>query len=132
MEFKTASLYEMNKQLSANESKLGAAARKKAQEEVRFWFRDNIDHYAMLLCHERRDYTLFNVQFSPAEAAAALFECIDNRGQLISIEKATENDAIEIWIRIKVYEKNDEETLVEHQEDYCYYLFCYDFAVIEC
>ena len=131
MEFKTASLYEMNKQLSANESKLGAAARKKAYDEVRFWFRDKIKEYAMLLCHDRRDYTLFRVIESPAEAATALFECIDNRGELISIEK-TEDDAIEIWIRIKVYEKNDEETLIENKEDYCYYLFCYDFAVIEC
>lgn len=131
MEFKTASLYEMNKQLSANESKLGAAARKHAQENVRLWFRDNIDKYAMLLCHDRRDYTLFRVTESPAEAAVALFDCIDNRGELISIEKDP-NDAFEIWIRIKVYEKNDEENLQENQEDYCYYLFNYDFGVIEC
>ena len=47
MEFKTASLYEMNKQLSANESKLGAAARKQAQENVRLWFRDKIEQYGL-------------------------------------------------------------------------------------
>lgn len=131
MEFKTASLYEMNKQLSANESKLSAAARKQAQENVRLWFRDKIKQYAMLLCHDRRDYTLFRVVDSPAEAAAALFDCIDNRGELISIEKDS-NDALEIWIRIKVYEKDEEENMVENQEDYCYYLFNYDFGVIEC
>ena len=131
MEFKTASLYEMNKQLSANESKLGATARKQAQENVRLWFRDKIKQYAMLLCHDRRDYTLFRVVDSPAEAAAALFDCIDNRGELISIEKDS-NDALEIWIRIKVYEKDEEKNMVENQEDYCYYLFNYDFGVIEC
>ena len=131
MEFKTASLYEMNKQLSANENKMGAAARKKAQEMARLWFRDEINTYAMLLCHDRRDYTVFNVTNSPAEAASILFECIDNRGELVSIEKDP-NGALEIWIRIKIYEKNDEENITENQEDYCYYLFNYDFGVIEC
>ena len=133
MEIEGATLYEINKQLSANESKLGTATRKKAQEAVRLWFRDSIDEYAMLLCHEQRDYTIFHVLESPAEAAAVLFECIDNRGELISIEK-TPDGAWEIWIRMDVINgvTDDGQNLIEDKEDYCYYLFRYDSAVINC
>ena len=136
MEIEGASLYEINKQLSANQSKLGAAARKKAQEDVRLWFRDQIDEYAMLLCHEQRDYTIFHVVASPADAAAALFDCIDNRGELISIDPVDNNMAWEIWIRMESnnYGIDTETGKIEesHCEDYCYYLFCYDSAVINC
>ncbi len=118
MEFETASLYEMNKQLSAKEKAMGSTRRNKAQEESRQWFNNYIKRYAMLLCHDRRDYTVFSVVESAADAAAALFECIDNRGELISFE-LTPDKAIEIWIRID-------------EEDYCYYLFNYDNAIIEC
>lgn len=131
MEIKTASLYEMNQQLSANEPKMGIAARKKAQELARLWFRDSIQKYAMLLCHDRRDYTLFQVVNSPADAAAALFDCINNRGELISIEKNSD-DALEIWIRILVYKNTDEKIIRTEPQDYCYYLFNYDLGVIEC
>lgn len=112
-------LYEINRQLSQSESIMGAAVRKKKQEELRLWFRDGIDTYAMLLCHDRRDFTLFRVIESPADAAGILFECLDNRGQVVSIDKTEDDKAWEIWIR------------VEDEKDYCYYLFCYDLAVIE-
>ena len=133
MEIEGVTLYEINKQLSAKESKLSAAARKKVKEDIRFWFRDSIDEYAMLLCHEQRDYTIFHVLESPSDATAALFECIDNRGELISIEK-TPDGAWEIWIRMDIANGaiDDGQNLIEDKEDYCYYLFCYDSAVINC
>lgn len=123
MELEATNLYDINKQLSANEAPLGSAKRKQLKEDIRIWFRDMIDLYAMLLCNERRDYTVFRVADSPAEAASALFECLDNRGQVISIEKDAANSAWEIWLRCE----ND----FGDQEDYCYYLFCYDSAIIE-
>jgi len=129
MEIEGASLYQMNKQLSANEKIMGAAARKRIWDVVRHWFRDSIDTYAMLLCHELRDYTVFRVVNSPADAADALFECIDNRGNLISIEPA-EGGALEIWIREVTGVTED--GFNEIEEDYCYYLFCYDSAIIDC
>lgn len=98
---------------------MGAALRKRVQEDLRLWFRDNIDKYAMLLCHDRRDITLFRVTESPADAAAAAFECFDNRGQLVSVDRA-DGCAWEVWIR------------VPEERDYCYFLFPYDDAVIEC
>ena len=131
MELQAGSLYEVNKQLSAQERVMGAATRKKVQEDLRLWFRDGIETYAMLLCHDRRDYTLFRVVQSPAEAAAALFECLDNRGEVISIEKIPEDSAWEIWLRITDETIAEDFTVDTNTEDYCYYLFCYDPAIIE-
>lgn len=124
MEIQGNSLYEVNKQLSSQEKVLSQNQIKKKLNEIRLWFRDSIDTYAMLLCHERRDYTIFRVIESPAEAADILLECLENRGQVVSIDKDKANTAWEIWLR-----RGDPTS--ESQEDYCYYLFCYDAAVIE-
>ena len=124
MEIQGNSLYEVNKELSSQEKILTQNQLKKKIEDISLWFRDSIDTYAMLLCHERRDYTIFRVIESPAEAANILLECLENRGQVVSIDKDQGNDAWEIWIRYG-------DPTNEHQEDYCYYLFCYDTAVIE-
>ena len=124
MEIQGNSLYEVNKQLSSQEKVLSRNQIKKKLEEIRLWFRDDIDVYAMLLCHEKRDYTIFRVTDSAGEAAVALLECLDNRGQVVSIDKDKTNTAWEIWLRCG-------DPASENQEDYCYYLFCYDAAVIE-
>jgi alkyl hydroperoxide reductase subunit AhpC len=124
MEIQGNSLYEVNKQLSSQEKILSQNQLKKKIDEIRLWFRDSINKYAMLLCHEQRDYTVFCVTESPAEAANALLECLENRGQVVSIDKDQTNNAWEIWLRCS-------EITNENQEDYCYYLFCYDTAVIE-
>jgi len=79
MEISGASLYEVNQQLSAQEKVMGPKQRDYWYTDIRIWFRDN-KNYFMLLCHDRRDFTLFRVTESPADAATALFECIDNRG----------------------------------------------------
>ena len=83
---------------------------------------DNCDkHYWMLLCHDRRDFTLFNII-----AASALNSIINeikptliNRGQILDIELQPDG-AYEIWIR-------DFDT----KENFAYYLFPYDNGVIE-
>lgn len=124
MEIQGNNMYEVNQQLSSQEKPMTSGRRKIRQEQLRLWFRDNIEQYAMLLCHEQRDYTVFSVIESPAEAAAILFECLDNRGDVISIDRTEDRMAWEIWLRI-----SDEE---ENTKDYCYYLFSYDAAVIEC
>ena len=98
---------------------MGPNQRKYWYEALRIWFRGN-QVYFMLLCHDRRDFTLFRVTESPAEAATALFEYIDNRGQLVSIDKVPNDNAYEIWI------------IVPEERDYCYFLFPYDAAIIEC
>jgi hypothetical protein len=83
---------------------------------------ENCDqHYWMLLCHDRRDYTLFNI------VAASNMDCIiyelkptlENRGKILDIE-LQDTGAYEIWIR-------DYDT----DENFAYYLFQYDAGVIE-
>lgn len=83
----------------------------------------NNGKYYMLLCHERRDYTVFNLLRGtrhdvPQRASNDLKECLENRGTILSIDEQSGN-AWEIWIR------NTEGV-------FCYYLFPYDSAVIEC
>lgn len=119
-----ATLYDANKQimdqLSNKLNHLEIAAR---QKEIEDWFNMSIDCYAMLLCNDRRDYTIFHLYENqnpnpPAVAARECIGCLVDRGDILSIEK-TEDDAWEIWLKID-------------NKSYCYYLFCYDNAVIEC
>ena len=116
-------LYEVNKNIMQQTAKpLTIEELTPIQKELEDWFNWELDSYAMLLCHERRDYTVFHLYEKqnpnpPALAAKELIECLLNRGEVLSIEK-TEDKAWEIWLKI--------------EEEYCcYYLFNYDNAVIE-
>lgn len=119
-----STLYDMNKQLVEQTCKplthLELAA---IQPKLEDWFNWIIDTYAMLLCHERRDYTVFHLyenqnENPPAVAANELLGCLTDRGEILSIEENSDH-AWEIWLRI-------------NKKLYCYYLFRYDDAVIEC
>lgn len=83
---------------------------------------DNCDkHYWMLLCHDRRDFTLFNI-IAASELNSIINEIkptLINRGQILDIELQPDG-AYEIWIR-DFYTK----------ENFAYYLFPYDNGVIE-
>lgn len=126
---KAGTMYEANKQLISQTQKplthLELAA---IQPKLSEWFNWIIDTYAMLLCHERRDYTIFHLYENqnpdpPAVAAKELIECLTNRGEVLTIEENADK-AWEIWINI--------EDTAGKKEPYCYYLFRYDEAVIEC
>lgn len=83
--------------------------------------------YYMLLNNEKHDYTLFNFAEKPTSCIDFrndLIECLENRGQIASIERATGENAYEIWIKTHSY--YDEET-----EVLCYYFFPYDIGVLE-
>ena len=76
--------------------------------------------YYMLLCHDRRDYTVFRIKESKEECVKILIdECLKNRGEILSIEPTENKDAFEIWIKIE-------------NEAFCYYFFPYSQAIIEC
>lgn len=82
----------------------------------------NLPDYMMLLCNDRRDYTIFDFTESND---TDIFEkelrtCFLNRGNVLTISEAYGNNAWEIWIR----DEND--------ENFCYYLFDYTEAVIHC
>lgn len=88
--------------------------------------------YYMLLCNDRKDYTLFHrneTEDGLWKDSAGLTEdviekvlideCLPNRGKTKSIELTEDKNAFEIWISID-------------GESYCYYFFPYDLGVIEC
>ena len=90
--------------------------------------------YFMLLCNERKDYTVFHRRINNPNGEyldccegyngdfiekVLIDECLPNRGKTKSIELTENKDAVEIWISID-------------GESYCYYFFPYDTAIIEC
>jgi hypothetical protein len=118
----------MNKQLMEQEPPITAEELQTAKEHLRAWITKHFKQkYLMLLCHELRDYTLFNLEKTNSWAIAQpttvyqtandIVECMTNRGQLLVMDEQ-EDGAWELWIR------NDEGC-------FAYYLFPYGEAVIE-
>ena len=119
-------LYDLNKQAILQEGRLGKRKLQEIKEKIADWFNMKLDGYAMLLCRERYDFTVFHLyekqnKDPAAVAASELIEVLKERGEILSIEKDTEilNDAWEIWLKID-------------NEAYAYYLFGCDEWVIEC
>ena len=127
-ELELGKLYDFNKQLVLKEERITPERLGRARVEIEDWFNMNIDCYAMLLCHDRRDYTVFHLyeKQNPNPcyiAARELVELLYERGDIIDIEKTKDGLAWECWVAIK--DENGEE------EAFCYYLFRYDQAVIQ-
>lgn len=118
-------LYELNKQALTKTETITEDQLNKIKPQIEEWFNWQIDGYAILLCRERYDFTIFHLYEKanpnpPAIAVSELIETLKNRGQILSIEKDTTNDkAWEIWIKIE-------------DEIFAYYLFNCDDWVIEC
>ena len=119
-------LYDFNKQMMLKQSKLNKTDLKTIESELEDWFNWQLDGYAMLLCRERYDFTIFHLyeKQNPNPSKIAVTELIDllkNRGNILSIEKDSNviNNAWEIWLKI------DGDTFV-------YYLFNCDDWVIQC
>lgn len=116
-------LYEANKILVNQEELMTAPELAAAQLKIQDWFVNYINEYAMLLCNEQRDFTVFclnrtNGSYAVTAAKECILCCLD-RGKIISIEPTINGDAWEIWISIDGF-------------SYCYILFKYDDAVIKC
>lgn len=121
-------LYEMNKQIMEQEPPITPTELQIAKEHLRAWLTHNFKQkYFMLLCHELRDYTLFNLDKTDSWSIAPpntvmsttndIIECMTNRGRLLVIDEQ-EDGAWELWI------KNSEGC-------FAYYLFPYGEAVLE-
>jgi len=109
-------LYEFNKQAMNSERPLDPIALNiktieiaKEMEKKKYW---------MLLCNERKDYSVFVVK-KKTNIAEELKITITNRGHILSIDKQ-EDGSYEIWIR-------DFDT----KENFAYYLFDYTFGIIK-
>lgn len=124
-EVNLGTLYDFNKEAMKNEKPLDPIMFNiKVQEIAKdLWdiLEDCGDQYWMLLCHDRRDYTLLNIiaAMDTEPIVKELKPTLSNRGQIISIDKQP-NGAWEIWIRD-----------IETNENFAYYLFQYNNGVIE-
>ena len=123
VEMSAGNLYDMNKQIMQDRKPLTHLELAAIQPKIEDWFNMIIDTYAMLLNHDQHDYTIFHLYETqnpnpPAIAASELMVCLKNRGEILAIDE-TGDGAWEIWLKI-------------NGEPYCYYLFRYDDAVIEC
>ena len=119
-------LYSVNKQLMKNEPLMTKQEIEDAVGEASDWIKEvaqTNDRYFMLLCHERRDYTLFNLccvgGMAYVDTANIIVECIQNRGDLLAMDVTEDKTALEIWMR----DIND--------EPFCDYFFPYNEGVIE-
>lgn len=119
-------LYDLNKSAVLKEGKLTQKQIEKKIPELEEWFNWQLDGYAMLLCRERYDFTVFHLYEKqnpnpPQIATRELIELLKERGEILSIEKDTNviNNAWEIWLKID-------------DAAFAYYLFSCDDWVIEC
>lgn len=119
-------LYNFNKQMMLKQGKLSKSKLKAIEPKLEDWFNWQIDGYAMLLCRERYDFTVFHLYEkqnlnSPEVAVTELIDLLKNRGKILSIEKDSNvmNNAWEIWLEID-------------GEAFAYYLFNCDDWVIQC
>lgn len=118
-------LYDVNKNLVLkNEIELTDGVLNSKKEIITNFMRQMNNAYYMLLCNERKDYTVFKMNDkdnddSIREIVSILVdECLKNRGEIRGIDLTKDKDAVEIWLIIE-------------DEAYCYYFFPYDAAIIE-
>ena len=126
-EVSLGNLYDMNKQFMDQEPSMTKEALEEAQKGLSNWFFERIEQkYFMLLCHEQRDYTIFNLdglrigstdKEKSITAAYDVVDCMRNRGAILAIT-LQEDGAYELWMR------NEEGC-------FAYYLFPYGPAVLE-
>ena len=119
-------LYDFNKQILLKQEKLNQLDIEKIKPKLEEWFNWQIDGYAMLLCREKYDFTVFHLyekqNSNPCKIAVTeLIDLLKNRGEILSIEKDSNiiNNAWEIWLEID-------------KEIFVYYLFNCDDWVIQC
>lgn len=116
-------LYDLNKDLLQKERALSSTKIKQKRPDIIKFFNEIKNNYYMLLCNELKDYTVFKTDDKREDtytiAADELILCMQNRGNILSIERTDDKVALEIWMRIE-------------DKIYVYYAFGYDAAIIDC
>ena len=114
--------YEINKNLVEKyEKELTTKELQNKKTEIINFIQETEGQYYMLLCNDKKDYTIFNIlnKNNIKEMTNILVdECLTNRGIIKGIDLTKDKCAIEIWLSIE-------------NEAFCYYFFKYDDAVIE-
>lgn len=101
----TDSLYALNQQAYDTVTPLGIRDKHKQLNNLYEWVKEQRCDYTMLLCHERRDYTIFRYKTREDKKYyngifKDLKECLENRGKVLDIRYIQDQDAWEIWVRI--------------------------------
>lgn len=119
-EISLGTVYDINKNCMSKEKNLPPKTYMNRLKKIGNFFQEGKQYY-MLLCHEERNYTLFDIADKNKidKAITALKECLDNRGSVLSIDKTEDDFAFEIWLK-----KIDGEVV-------CYFLFPYDEGIIK-
>lgn len=114
--------YEINKNLVEKyEKELTIKELQNKKTEIINFIQETEGQYYMLLCNDKKDYTIFNIlnKNNIQEMTNILVdECLTNRGIIKGIDLTKDKCAIEIWLSTE-------------NEAFCYYFFKYDDAVIE-
>ena len=114
--------YEINKNLVEKyEKELTTKELQNKKTEIINFIQETKGQYYMLLCNDKKDYTIFNIlNKNNIEKMINILvdECLINRGIIKGIDLTKDKCAIEIWLSIE-------------NEAFCYYFFKYDDAVIE-
>lgn len=124
-EIGVGTLYDINKELvQKNGYELNEGILNSKKEIIKNFIDKDFNYYYMLLCNERKDYTVF--EFTEGRkwtercrdlANCLVDECLKNRGEIRGIDLTKGKDAIEIWMSI-------------NGDSYVYYFFPYDNGVI--
>ena len=112
-------LYDANKQIMCKQPILDMDKVEKGIENVVFWLSGQHDDYFMLLCHERRDYTLINfigTRKNFLKAGEEVKETLWNRGDILDI--GFEEGIVTLWVLID-------------EDAFLYHLFPFNMGVIE-
>ena len=123
-------LYELNQQAMQKEKDMTDEEIEAIRPNLEAWFNWQIDGYAMLLCREIYDITIFHLYqkqnpYPPRVAVDELNVLLKERGTIQSIEQNGDdnNKSWEIWI--KTFDG-------ENYLSRAYFLFNDDNGVIEC
>lgn len=110
-------LYDYNKMLIANFSPLTQEQIDASIDKINEWAFGN---YQMLYGKSMSYFTVFHRNLSSKESLGfAVFDCLKEVGQVVSIDINSQDNVWEIWIR------------TPEQENECLYLFNYDEGVVE-
>ena len=87
-EVSLGNLYDINKQLMATMPEMTDAEIDLVTPQLEDWFNWELDGYAMLLCRERYDFTVFHLYEKqnprPQKVAVSeLFEVLNERGKIL-------------------------------------------------
>lgn len=115
------SLYDINKSTMAQMQPISLKQRLEAVKIIKdFCSGATSDNYFMLLCRDLNYYTIFPVRNNNANSQAvgtAVLTCAENVGQIVDVERNTDTNSIEIWIKT-----ND--------DAYCMFFFDYTKGIV--